>query len=72
MQIGWPLCARPAKRGGRESAGEFETVYEEMRKQRPDLVDVLRQPLYRTRWGEVGSDRPPRVEVPAFNVHSEV
>jgi hypothetical protein len=45
------------------------TVYNEMRKQRPDLAEVLMQPLFRTRWGEVGSDRPPWVEVPTFNLH---
>ena len=65
------MCLRPAKRGGQSALVSSRTVYEEMRKSRPDLVEVLRQPLYRTRWGEVGSERPPWVEVPAFNVHSQ-
>jgi alpha-ketoglutarate-dependent taurine dioxygenase len=64
-------CLQTAKQGGRSSIVSSVTVYNEMLKRRPDLVRVLREPLYRTRWGEVGSDRPAWIEVPAFNLHPE-
>lgn len=63
------LCLRTAREGGLSSIVSSVTVYNEMLGARPDLVEVLREPLFRTRWGEVGSDRPPWVEVPAFNLH---
>ena len=63
------LCLRTAREGGVSSIVSSVTVYNEMLATRPDLVEVLRQPLFRTRWGEVGSDRPAWVEVPAFNLH---
>jgi hypothetical protein len=65
------LCLKSARTGGLSSIVSSVTLYNEMLRQRPDLVAVLREPLYRTRWGEVGSDRPPWVEVPAFNVHDK-
>ncbi|MGK0169019.1 MAG: hypothetical protein ACI9W2_000738 [Gammaproteobacteria bacterium] len=65
------LCLKTAREGGLSSIVSSVTVYNEMLRQRPDLVAALQEPLYRTRWGEVGSDRPPWVEVPAFNVHAD-
>lgn len=63
------LCLKPALEGGISSIVSSVTVYNEMLSRRPDLVAVLTRPLFRTRWGEVGTDRPPWVEVPAFNPH---
>ena len=65
------LCLKTSRAGGKSSLVSSVTVYNEMLRRRPDLVEVLRQPLYRTRWGEVGTDRPPWVEVPAFNLHEQ-
>ncbi len=65
------LCLKISRSGGNSSLVSSVTVYNEMLRRRPDLVEVLRQPFYRTRWGEVGSDRPPWVEVPAFNLHEQ-
>ena len=64
-------CLQTAKHGGMSSVVSSVTLYNEMLRRRPDLVPVLREPLYRTRWGEVGSDRPPWIEVPAFNLHED-
>ena len=63
------LCLNVAAKGGASSIVSSVSVYNRMLAERPDLVRALREPLYRTRWGEVGSDRPAWVEVPAFNVH---
>ena len=35
---------------------------------RPDLGYVLQKSFFRTRWGEIGGDIPPWIEVPIFNV----
>ena len=64
-------CLQTARSGGASSLVSSVSVYNAMLEQRPDLVEVLRKPLYRTRWGEVGSERPPWVEVPTFNVHPD-
>lgn len=65
------LCLQTAATGGQSSIVSSVTMYNRMLELRPDLVDVLRQPLYRTRWGEVSSELPAWIEMPAFNVHAE-
>jgi len=64
------LCLNPARNGGASSVVSSVSVYNEMLRRRPDLVEIMRQPLYRTRWGEVSSDRPAWIEAPTFNVHA--
>ena len=61
------LCMKTAQSGGLSSIVSSAALYNHMNAERPDLADALMQPLYRTRWGEVGGDRPPWVEVPTFN-----
>ena len=63
------MCLRTARSGGLSSITSSVSVYNEMRRRAPELARVLTEPLYRTRWGEVGGDRPPWIEVPAFNIH---
>ena len=45
------MCLRIAKSGGRSSIVSAGTVYNEMLKERPDLVAVLTETLYRDRRG---------------------
>lgn len=63
------LCLKPAKHGGLSSIVSSAALFNEMRLRHPDLAAALMQPAYRTRWGEVGSDRPPWISVPVFNRH---
>ncbi|MCH9672877.1 MAG: TauD/TfdA family dioxygenase [Gammaproteobacteria bacterium] len=65
------LCLHGAAEGGKSSIVSSVSIYNRMLQERPDLVSVLRQPLYRTRWGEVDSTLPHWVEVPAFSVHEQ-
>ena len=62
-------CLRTAKQGGLSSLASSARIYHEMQRDRPDLVAALRQPICRTRWGEVSSGQKPWLEVPVFNVH---
>jgi hypothetical protein len=60
------LCWRPAKSGGASSLASSTTLFNEIRKQRPDLLEVLMQPFQRTRWGEIPEGKDPWSEVPVF------
>ena len=61
------MCLRKAKSGGLSSIVSAGTVYNEMLKQRPDLVHVLTQTLYRDRRGEIPEGRKPWYRLPVFN-----
>ena len=61
------LCLKKARSGGLSSIVSSSALYNHIMAERPDLGEALMQPFYRTRWGEVGSDRPAWIEVPAFN-----
>lgn len=61
------LCIKTAKSGGLSSIVSSGAIYNQVLSERPDLAKTLMQPLYRTRWGEVGDDRPPWVQVSTFN-----
>ncbi len=61
------MCLRQAKSGGLSSIVSAGTVYNEMLKQRPDLVQVLTQTLYRDRRGEIPEGREPWYRLPVFN-----
>lgn len=62
------LCLRKSKSGGASSLVSTTTVYNEMVKRRPDLVAVLMQPVYRTRWGEVPEGRKPYYGTAPFSL----
>lgn len=61
------LCLKTAQSGGLSSIVSSSALYNHMITECPALAEALMQPFYRTRWGEVGADRPAWVEVPAFN-----
>ncbi|MBT5108255.1 MAG: TauD/TfdA family dioxygenase [Rhodospirillaceae bacterium] len=64
------LCLKSAKSGGLSSIVSSAALYNELCERRPDLAEALTQTFYRTRWGEVGSDKPPYISVPVFNRHN--
>ena len=61
------MCLRKAKSGGLSSIVSAGTVFNEMLKQRLDLVHILTQTLYRDRRGEIPEGREPWYRLPVFN-----
>ena len=45
------------------------TLYNEVLKQRPELLANLMRPFYRTRWGEVPEGKQSWAEIPVFMEH---
>jgi hypothetical protein len=63
------LCLRPAKSGGLSSLVSSTTIFNEMRRRRPDLLRVLLEPIETDRRGEVPPDGKPYFSIPVFNWH---
>ncbi len=63
------LCLRTAKSGGLSSLVSSTTIFNEMRRRRPDLLDVLLQPIETDRRGEVPEGSKPYFNIPVFNYH---
>jgi hypothetical protein len=63
------LCLRTARAGGLSSVVSSTTLYNEVLRRRPDLLSVLMQPFYRTRWGEIPEGKQPWASVPVFMPH---
>ncbi|MGZ0188245.1 MAG: TauD/TfdA family dioxygenase [Alphaproteobacteria bacterium] len=63
------LCWQPSKSGGLSSIVSSTTVFNEALKRRPDLMETLTQPFFRTRWGEIPEGKKPWAEVPVFMPH---
>jgi hypothetical protein len=61
------MCLQTAKRGGRSSLVSSITLYNEMRRGRPDLADCLFQPIETDRRGEQAPGQPPFFTIPVFN-----
>lgn len=61
------LCLQTARVGGRSALVSSTTVFNEMRRQRPDLAAALFQPLATDRRGEVGPGQDPYFTIPVFN-----
>ena len=61
------LCLQTARSGGQSKIASSVTVYNEMLKQRPDLVRVMMQPFYTDRKGEIPEGKGPFYEMPIFN-----
>ena len=61
------LCLHPSASGGESTLASGGAVHNEMLRRRPDLVEALRQPLYRDRRGEVPPGRDPWYAMPVFN-----
>ena len=61
------LCLKTAKAGGLSSIVSSGAVFNAMLAQRPDLVQVLTETLYRDRRGEIPDGCEPWYRLPVFN-----
>jgi hypothetical protein len=61
------LCLKTARSGGLSALVSSTTIFNEMRRQRPDLLELLFQPLATDRRGEVPEGKKPYFEIPVFN-----
>jgi hypothetical protein len=66
------LCLHPAKTGGKSSLVSSVTIFNEMRRRRPDLARVLFEPIETDRRGEVPEGRQPYFSIPVFNWHKNL
>ena len=62
------LCVRQASEGGVSKLASSATVYNEMRKRRPDLHALLCRPLPRSRFGEEAGGEHVTYDLPIFGV----
>lgn len=63
------LCLKKAQEGGASLLVSTETIYNEMMLLRPDLAELLFQPIATDRRGEVPEGAKPYFEIPVFNWH---
>jgi Taurine catabolism dioxygenase TauD, TfdA family len=63
------LCLRAAKSGGLSNLVSSTTIFNEMRRRRPDLLRVLLAPIETDRRGEVPEGSKPYFAIPVFNWH---
>lgn len=63
------LCLKTAKSGGLSALVSSTTIFNEMRRRRPDLLEILFQPLATDRRGEVPAGQKLYFEIPVFNWH---
>ena len=63
------LCLQTAKSGGLSSLVSSTTIFNEMRRRRPDLLRVLLEPIETDRRGEVPEGCKPYFNIPVFNYH---
>jgi len=64
------LCLKTAQSGGLSALVSSTTIFNEMRRRRPDLLALLFQPLATDRRGEVPDGMKPYFEIPVFNWHN--
>ena len=64
------LCLSPAKSGGLSSLVSSTTIFNEMRRRRPDLARILFEPIETDRRGEVAEGEKPYFNIPVFNWHA--
>jgi hypothetical protein len=63
------LCLRPAKSGGLSSLVSSVTIFNEMRRRRPDLLRVLFDPIETDRRGEALEGQKLYFNIPVFSWH---
>ena len=63
------MCLRPAKSGGLSSLVSSVTIFNEMRRRRPDLLRVLFEPIETDRRGETLDGQKPYFKIPVFSWH---
>jgi hypothetical protein len=61
------LCLRTAQGGGRSMIASSIAVHNEIVRRRPDLAEVLAQPVCFSRHGEIGPGQRPWYAAPVFN-----
>ncbi len=61
------LCLKTAKSGGLSALVSSATIFNEMRKRRPDLLKLLFEPIATDRRGEVPAGMKPYFEIPVFS-----
>ena len=61
------LCIRGAKSGGKSLLVSAETIYNRMKKERPDLLEKLFDPIATDRRGEIPPGEKPFMEIPVLN-----
>lgn len=66
------LCLQTARSGGLSSLVSSTTIFNEMRRRRPDLVRVLLEPIETDRRGEVPEGDQPFFTIPVFNWHCDL
>ncbi|HWP41880.1 MAG TPA: TauD/TfdA family dioxygenase [Blastocatellia bacterium] len=64
------LCLSTARSGGLSSLVSSTTIFNEMRRRRPDLARVLFEPIETDRRGEVAEGEKPYFKIPVFNWHA--
>ena len=64
------LCLKTAKSGGLSTLVSSTTIFNEMRRRRPDLLALLFEPLATDRRGEVPVGMKPWFEIPVFSWHA--
>jgi hypothetical protein len=64
------LCLATARSGGLSSLVSSTTIFNEMRRRRPDLARVLFAPIETDRRGEVEEGEKPYFRIPIFNWHA--
>ncbi|MDF2366885.1 MAG: TauD/TfdA family dioxygenase [Sneathiella sp.] len=64
------MCLRGAKEGGQSLLVSTVTIYNEMQRQRPDLVAEMFKPVSTDRRGEVPPGEKPFFEIPVLNWHA--
>ena len=60
------LCLHPAKAGGLSLLVSAQTIFNEMRRMRPDLLELLLHPIATDRRGEVPAGMLPYLLIPVF------
>src|SRR5690348_2302044 len=63
------LCLKTAKSGGLSALVSSTTIFNEMRRRRPDLLKLLFQPVATDRRGEVPEGQQPYFQIPTFSWH---
>ena len=63
------MCLQKAKSGGLSSLVSSTTIFNEMRRRRPDLLKVLMEPIETDRRGEVPEGGKPYFSIPVFNYY---
>jgi hypothetical protein len=63
------MCLKTAKSGGLSALVSAVTIYNEIRRRRPDLLPVLFQPIETDRRGEVPEGAKPYFRIPVFSWH---